>query len=82
MLLGSGIENRGALYTSGVTAEEERRRTLLTLIDLAQGFNPGDCWDDNRAMDLLRSQSSPDELRELGLEEAMIAHIFPEGHVR
>ncbi|HXG59192.1 MAG TPA: hypothetical protein VNL91_09235 [Thermoanaerobaculia bacterium] len=62
--------------------EDERKRTLRTLIDLASGFNPSDCWDDRRAMDLLRSQSTPDELRELGLDEAMIAHIFEETHGR
>lgn len=57
---------------------EERRRTLRTLIDLAGGFSPSDCWDDQRAMDLLRSQSTADELRELGASDSMIAHIFGE----
>lgn len=58
--------------------DAERRRTLTTLIELANGSNPTDCWDDRRAMRLLRSQSSEDELRELGVDEAMIAHIFAE----
>jgi hypothetical protein len=57
---------------------EERRRTLLALIGLAEGHSPSDCWDDQRAMALLRSQSSPGELRQLGVEEAMIEHIFAE----
>lgn len=58
--------------------DEERRRTLLTLIALAEDFNPTVCWDDRRAMDLLRSQSSPGELRELGVSEDLIEHIFAE----
>jgi len=57
---------------------EERRRTLLALIGLAEGDNPSHCWDDQRAMALLRSQSSADELRQLGVGEAMIEHIFAE----
>ncbi|HET7712430.1 MAG TPA: hypothetical protein VFL80_10920 [Thermoanaerobaculia bacterium] len=56
--------------------DPERKRMLDTLIDLAQGSNPSDCWDDRRAMSLLRSQSTRDELRELGVDEALIEHIF------
>lgn len=62
--------------------EESRRRTLLTLIALAEGHNPADCWDDQRAEQLLRSQSSPEELRQLGMDERLIAHIFPENDGR
>ena len=53
-----------------------RRKTLQTLIELAEGSSPADCWDDTRAEDLLRSQSTPDELRELGMSEEMIGRIF------
>ena len=56
--------------------DEARRKTLLTLIELAEGHSPNDCWDDRRAEDLLRSQSTPEELRELGMSEKMIEHIF------
>jgi len=71
--------NRRALYTSGpMTTEERRRATLLTLIELAEGSSPQDCWDDARAEELLRSQSNPEELRELGMSEQMIHRIFPE----
>ena len=55
-----------------------RRKTLRTLIELAEGSSPSDCWDDARAEDLLRSQSTPDEVRELGMSEEMIARIFRE----
>ena len=58
--------------------DEARRKTLLLLIELAQGHSPNDCWDDRRAEDLLRSQSTPEELRELGVDEKMIEHIFAE----
>jgi 6-pyruvoyltetrahydropterin/6-carboxytetrahydropterin synthase len=56
--------------------EDERRKTLLTLIELAQGSSPSDCWDDRRAEDLLRSQSSPEELRALGATESTISHVW------
>jgi len=57
---------------------DERRKTLRTLLDLAGGFSPSDCWDDQRAMDLLRSQSTAEELRELGASDDIIVHIFGE----
>lgn len=55
-----------------------RRKTLQTLIELAEGSSPADCWDDRRAEDLLRSQSTPDEVRELGMSEEMISRVFRE----
>jgi 6-pyruvoyltetrahydropterin/6-carboxytetrahydropterin synthase len=55
-----------------------RRKTLQTLIELAKGSSPSDCWDDARAEDLLRSQSTPAELRELGMSEEMIERVFRE----
>jgi len=56
--------------------DDERRKTLQTLIELAEGSNPSACWDDQRAEDLLRSQSTPTELRELGMSEEMIDRVF------
>jgi len=58
--------------------DENRRRTLLSLIDLATDNSPNACWDDKRAAELLRAQSTREELRELGMDEAMIAFVFPE----
>jgi len=55
---------------------DDRRKTLQTLIALAEGSSPSDCWDDQRAESLLRSQSTPAELRELGMSEGMIARVF------
>ena len=54
----------------------ERRKTIETLLGLAEDSSPGACWDDGRAEDLLRSQSSPEELREYGASETTIEHIF------
>jgi len=62
------------LYTSGV--DDNRRKTLTTLIALAEASNPADCWDDARAESLLRSQSNAEELRELGMSEEMIKRVF------
>jgi hypothetical protein len=45
---------------SDARKDAERRKTLQTLIELAEGSSPSDCWDDRRAEDLLRSQSNPD----------------------
>jgi 6-pyruvoyltetrahydropterin/6-carboxytetrahydropterin synthase len=61
------------------TDDTARRKTLQTLIELAQGSNPADCWDDRRAEDLLRSQSTPDEVRELGMSEEMISRVWGVG---
>jgi 6-pyruvoyltetrahydropterin/6-carboxytetrahydropterin synthase len=58
--------------------DAERRKTLQTLIELAEGSSPSDCWDDARAEDLLRSQSNADEVRELGMSEEMISRVFGE----
>jgi hypothetical protein len=56
--------------------DDRRRRTLLELIELADESTPGACWDDERAMQLLRSQTTADELRELGASEGLIEHVF------
>jgi len=56
--------------------DEDRRRTLQTLVELAEGSSAADCWDDRRAENLLRTQSSPEELREVGAKELTIRHIF------
>ena len=54
----------------------DRKKTLETLIDLASGTSTSDCWDDERAESLLRSQSSASEVRSLGMSEPMIDRIF------
>jgi 6-pyruvoyltetrahydropterin/6-carboxytetrahydropterin synthase len=70
----------GAHCTLRRVPEDARRKTLETLIALAEGSSPNDCWDDSRAEDLLRSQSNAEEVRSLGMSEQMIERIFGEGH--
>lgn len=56
--------------------DAERRKTLETLLALAEDSNPGSCFDDQHAEELLRSQSSAEELRAAGASERTIEHIF------
>ncbi len=57
----------------------ERRKTLETLLSLAEDGAGGDeCWDERHAARLLRSQSSPEELRSIGASEGAIEQIFHE----
>lgn len=60
--------------------DEARRGTLLALIHLAEENSPGACWDDRRAVELLRKDATPEELRELEVDERLIAHIYAEEH--
>jgi hypothetical protein len=62
--------------------DENRRRTLLALLDLASDSTPTACWDDQRAIELLRREATIDELRALGAEEGLLAFVFPEQHER
>lgn len=73
-----GHRGRRALYTSGVPQkiDSERRKTLESLLALAEDSNPGACFDDQHAEELLRSQSSPEELRAAGASDRTIDHIF------
>jgi len=59
-----------------VTEAEDRRKTIQTLIALAEDHNPSACWDDRRAEELLRKESTVEECRALGMSEWMIEHIF------
>jgi hypothetical protein len=77
MDFGSGIVE-SARIVHFRSLDEERRRTLLTLVDLAGENSPTACWDDERAVALLRKETSAQELREAGADERMIAFVFPE----
>jgi hypothetical protein len=57
--------------------DTDRKKTIETLIELASGWNPGDCWDQDRAERLLRSQSTAEELKEMGADPALIERIWP-----
>ena len=58
--------------------DENRRRTLEALLELAGETSPSACWDDQRAVELLRRQATVEELRELGADERLLAHIYTE----
>lgn len=60
--------------------DEDRRRTLLELIELADDSTPTACWDDAQALRLLRNHATADELRELGASEGLIEHVYAETH--
>jgi hypothetical protein len=62
--------------------DQSRRRTLLALIELASDSNPNACWDDQRAIELLRRETTPEEMRELGAAPGIIEFVFPESHAR
>lgn len=62
--------------------DDDRRRLLLSLLHLAGGNSPTACWDDQRAIELLRKEATRAELQELGADERMIAHIFSVQHAR
>ena len=55
---------------------------LLTLVSLASENSATACWDDRRAVELLRRETTRDELESLGVDIPMIDYIFPESHVR
>jgi hypothetical protein len=62
--------------------DENRRKTLLTLVSLAAENSAAACWDDRRAVELLRKEATREELESLGVEQRMIDYVFPENHVR
>lgn len=72
---GSGIVE-SARIVHFAEVDESRRRTLLTLVELATGNSPSACWDDRRATEILRREATPEELRELGVEDRMIDFVF------
>ncbi|MGH9456555.1 MAG: hypothetical protein ACRD2J_02830 [Thermoanaerobaculia bacterium] len=55
---------------------DERRKTLETLLELAAGEDPAACWDPARATALLRGQATRAELEELGASEELLREIF------
>ena len=54
----------------------DREETLRLLVDLANTTGAR-CWDGERAETILRNQSTPDELRALGVDESLIGYLWP-----
>ena len=44
---------------------------------LAEEDSPSACWDDRRAVELLRKQASREELIELGMDARLLEYVFP-----
>ncbi|HSN69343.1 MAG TPA: hypothetical protein VLV48_08870 [Thermoanaerobaculia bacterium] len=78
--LGSGEKRTaaGGPYSSPTIMDQERKKTLETLLELAQGDDPSGCWDPSRALALLRTQTTPGELEEMGAEAALIEELWPD----
>lgn len=58
--------------------DESREKTLRVLVDLAMADDPVSCFSGSSAARLLRSQSSPEELRAIGIDPEAIRLIWPE----
>jgi hypothetical protein len=57
---------------------ENRVETLRVLVDLALADDPVSCFSGSNAVRLLRSQTSPEELQEIGIDPDAIRLIWPE----
>lgn len=62
-----------------MTAGTIEKETLLALIAIADATDANSCWGSDRAIELLRSHSSPDEMRSAGASEALIGYVFDGG---
>ena len=59
--------------------ERDREETLKVLVELVVADDAASCYDGGRALRLLRSQSSPEELERLGVDAETIKLVWPEG---
>ena len=57
--------------------DDDRRKTLEALVDIATADDPVPCYDGTMAERLLRSQSSRQELAELGVDPSMLERLWP-----
>jgi hypothetical protein len=56
---------------------EERRKTLRVLVDLAMADDPVSCYDGAMAERLLRAQTNREELAEIGVDELILERLWP-----
>lgn len=59
--------------------KSDREETLRVLVDLAMTDDAASCFDGRRAMRLLRSQTTREELESLGVDRVTINQIWPDG---
>lgn len=64
------------VYTPRVV--DSREETLRFLVEIASSSDTSSCFNDDRAAALLRSESTEEELRGLGVDEALIEWIWQE----
>jgi hypothetical protein len=57
--------------------DEDREKTLRVLVELAIASDPVPCYDGQRAERLLRSQSSREELAQLGVAPEFLDRLWP-----
>lgn len=57
--------------------DDDRRKTLEALVEIAIADDPVPCYDGSMAERLLRSQSSRAELEEIGVDRAILERLFP-----
>ncbi len=57
--------------------DDDKRKTLEILVQLAVVADPVGCYDGARAERLLRSQSSREELSSIGVSAEILDHLFP-----
>jgi hypothetical protein len=60
-----------------VEMNEERRKTLRVLVDLAMADDPVSCYDGAMAERLLRAQTNREELAEIGVDELILERLWP-----
>jgi hypothetical protein len=56
--------------------DTDRREILQTLIAMVREGRSGTCWDSEQAGRLLRSQSSVEEVKSLGVEAELIDAVW------
>lgn len=57
--------------------DDDRRKTLEALVDIAMADDPVPCYDGSMAERLLRSQSSREELAAIGVDPAVLERLWP-----
>jgi hypothetical protein len=57
--------------------DDERRKTLEALVDIAMADDPVPCYDGTMAERLLRSQSTREELAAIGVDPVILERLWP-----
>ena len=71
------LSGRGLRVRECRKVNDDRRATLRALVDLAMADDPVPCYDGAMAERLLRSQSSREELAEIGVDAMILEKLWP-----